>query len=334
MNISDSLVHDATSTLPEPSQRRRLRHQPSVLGVLPLVIALSLTRVAHAQTPSGSPVDKINAEAAKADIAVQPVRRNVSMLSGSGGNIAVLASVGGKLMVDAGIGLSRSKLSRVLAQVGPGAVKYLISTHWHWDHTDGNDWLHQTGATLIAHENTLKRLSTSVRVEDWSHTFPPAPVGARPSIIVTLEQKRRVSAVAIVVLLVTCALAAWSLGRSTDAKPEPPTPMRPSEPAAEAPAPRAVEPQPAAPKPAEPVRVAPVEAEPSASAAPAEPVANAPGVAEPSPAPKAPAAKTKAGSGSRRSRGTRTKPSKAEKSERTQRPANGEEFVNPWPSPR
>jgi glyoxylase-like metal-dependent hydrolase (beta-lactamase superfamily II) len=138
--------------------------------------------------PKASPVDKINAEAGKAQIAVVQLRGHIAVLMGSGGNISVFTSHDGKLMVDGGIAVSQPRLSSAIDHLGAGSVKYLINTHWHWDHTDGNDWLHQAGATIIAHENTLKRLSETVRVEDWSHTFPPAPVGARPTVIVDSEK--------------------------------------------------------------------------------------------------------------------------------------------------
>ncbi len=60
--------------------------------------------------------------------------------------------------------------------------RYLINTHWHWDHTDGNGWVHSLGATIIAQENTLKRLFTTTRVEEWNYTFQPWPVGGRPTV--------------------------------------------------------------------------------------------------------------------------------------------------------
>jgi glyoxylase-like metal-dependent hydrolase (beta-lactamase superfamily II) len=135
-----------------------------------------------------SPVIKINAEAAQADIAVQPLRGNISVLKGSGGNIGVLNGDEGKLMVDAGIAVSQRKLSAALERIGPAPVKYLINTHWHWDHTDGNKWVHESGATIIAHENTLKHLSETVRVDDWNFTFPPLPIAARPTSIVNTER--------------------------------------------------------------------------------------------------------------------------------------------------
>jgi glyoxylase-like metal-dependent hydrolase (beta-lactamase superfamily II) len=113
-----------------------------------------------------SPVIKINAEAAQADITVEPLRGNISVLIGSGGNIAVLNGDEGKLMVDAGIAVSQPKLSATLDGISPAPLQYLINTHWHWDHTDGNKWVHESGATIIAHESTLKHLSETIRVDD------------------------------------------------------------------------------------------------------------------------------------------------------------------------
>jgi len=129
-------------------------------------------------------VTKINAEAATSDITVQPLRGNISAVVGSGGNITVLKSDDGKLMVDTGIVLSRAKLSAALDSIGMVPPKYAINTHWHWDHTSGNEWIHQAGATIIAHENTVKHLSTRIRVDDWRYTFDPAPKGALPTLII------------------------------------------------------------------------------------------------------------------------------------------------------
>ena len=135
-----------------------------------------------------SPVTKINEAAAKSDITVQQLRGNISVLFGSGGNIVVLTGPDGKLLVDAGIAVSRPKIQAALDQISPAPIKYLINTHWHWDHTDGNDWVHSRGATIVAHENTLKHLSVTTRVEDWSYTFQPVPVGGRPTVILNTDK--------------------------------------------------------------------------------------------------------------------------------------------------
>jgi glyoxylase-like metal-dependent hydrolase (beta-lactamase superfamily II) len=137
---------------------------------------------------TASPVTVINGEAEKSDVAVQSLRGNVSVLTGSGGNIAVLAGPDGKLLVDSGIAVSKKKIAAALARIGPTGPKYVINTHWHWDHTDGNAWMHEAGATIIAHENTRKHLSQTSRVEDWNWTFPPAPPGALPTLLVNTQK--------------------------------------------------------------------------------------------------------------------------------------------------
>jgi len=126
-------------------------------------------------------------EASTAKVTVQTLRRNISVLLGAGGNIAVLTGPDGKLLVDAEIVTSRPNVSAALASINVDPVKQLINTHWHFDHTGGNDWLHEAGANILAHENTRKHLSKDTRVEGWKHTFPAAPAGAIPSTVLTDE---------------------------------------------------------------------------------------------------------------------------------------------------
>ncbi len=129
--------------------------------------------------------------AAKAKITVHPVRRNISVLEGSGGNIAVLTGKDGKLLVDAGFAVSRPAITDALRSINADPIKHLINTHWHTDHTDGNTWLHSAGATITAHENTRKRLSVATRVEGWQWTFPAAPAGALPATVFAVEHEIR-----------------------------------------------------------------------------------------------------------------------------------------------
>lgn len=136
----------------------------------------------------GSPVTIIRDAAATAKINVTKLRGNVSMLEGSGGNIAVLTGRDGKLLVDAGITASRPRITEALASLSNDPAKHLINSHWHFDHTDGNEWLHSIGAEITAHENTRKHLSVTTRVEDWKFTFPPAPSGALPTKLFDSEQ--------------------------------------------------------------------------------------------------------------------------------------------------
>jgi glyoxylase-like metal-dependent hydrolase (beta-lactamase superfamily II) len=122
-------------------------------------------------------------ESATAKITVQKLRRNISVLLGAGGNIAVLTGPDGKLIVDAGIVTTRPNVAAAIASINKDPIKQLINTHWHFDHTGGNDWLHQAGASILAHENTRKHLSVDTRVEGWFYTFPAAPSGAIPTTV-------------------------------------------------------------------------------------------------------------------------------------------------------
>ncbi len=155
-----------------------------VIGIC-CALFISLSALAPAQIfaqETVSPVTKINEEAAKADITVESLRGNLSVLMGSGGNITVLTGTNGKLMVDGGIAVSRPKIQAALDRISSAPLKYLINTHWHWDHADSNEWLHEQGATIIAQENTLKRLLATTRVEDWNYTFQPVPAGGLPTV--------------------------------------------------------------------------------------------------------------------------------------------------------
>jgi glyoxylase-like metal-dependent hydrolase (beta-lactamase superfamily II) len=126
-------------------------------------------------------VDLIRDDAAKATITVHKLRGGVSVLEGSGGNVAVLTGPEGKLLVDAGITASKPRMMEALAYLSNDPIRHLINTHWHFDHADGNEWVHGEGATILAHENTRKHLMTMQRVEDWDFNFPALAAGAIPS---------------------------------------------------------------------------------------------------------------------------------------------------------
>jgi len=123
-----------------------------------------------------------------ANITVQTLRGNVSALIGAGGNIAALPGKDGKLIIDSGYLGAHGKIADALSGLSSDPIKHLINTHWHFDHTDGNEWMHSAGAAITAHDNTRKHLSTSTRVEDWNFTFPASPPGAIPNNVFTADK--------------------------------------------------------------------------------------------------------------------------------------------------
>src|SRR5262245_56802224 len=106
----------------------------------------------------GGLVAEMRKKAETAEIAVEKLRGNISVLIGSGGNIGVLSGKDGKLLVDAGMAGSKRQITEALAGISADPIKHLVNTHWHFDHTDGNAWLHDAGATIIAHENVRRQI--------------------------------------------------------------------------------------------------------------------------------------------------------------------------------
>jgi len=134
-------------------------------------------------------VTLIKDSAASSPVTSYKLRGNVSVLEGSGGNIAVLTGSDGKVLVDGGISVSRPQLTKTLSSLGSEPIAHLINTHWHFDHTSGNEWLHAVGAKIIGHENTRKHLSEVQRVEDWDYNFLPLSAGAIPSEVLSANRK-------------------------------------------------------------------------------------------------------------------------------------------------
>lgn len=165
------------------------RHSAFVLTcALPVAAALAAAP-AHAQAAKQvSPVIKINEAAQTTPITSTPLKGPLTMLSGSGGNITVLNSPEGKLLVDAGIAVSRPRIDVALSEIGSAPPKYVINTHYHWDHTDGNPWVHDEGAKIVATAGTAKRLGVATHVTMWDYTFPKMAKGGMPTEIVKADK--------------------------------------------------------------------------------------------------------------------------------------------------
>jgi glyoxylase-like metal-dependent hydrolase (beta-lactamase superfamily II) len=108
-----------------------------------------------------------------------PVAGKVYMLEGSGGNIGVSVGSGGVLIVDDQYAPLSEKIAEALAKLGDRKPKFILNTHWHGDHTGGNEAFGKSG-TIIAHTNVRKRLST--KQELFGRTVGPQPNDALPVI--------------------------------------------------------------------------------------------------------------------------------------------------------
>src|ERR671912_32141 len=113
------------------------------------------------------------------EIKTTKVAGNVYMLEGRGGNIGVTAGPDGLLIVDDQFAPLAEKIRAALRQINPGALKFVLNTHWHGDHTGGNAALAKE-ATLVAHTNVRKRLAAGSNLP--GRVVPAAPKEALPVI--------------------------------------------------------------------------------------------------------------------------------------------------------
>ena len=127
-----------------------------------------------------------------AKLTIEPLRNNVSLISGSGGNVLVVPGMDGKLVVDSGLATSKVQMSRALQSISPDPLRYLVNTHWHFDHTDGNAWMHAAGANIFALDKTLARMQHRQFIPEFEGVYPPSPTGALPT--VTFEHVKTMQA--------------------------------------------------------------------------------------------------------------------------------------------
>ncbi|MFQ5510477.1 MAG: MBL fold metallo-hydrolase [Candidatus Krumholzibacteriia bacterium] len=119
------------------------------------------------------------ANAQEVSIKTTRVAGNVYMLEGSGGNIGVSVGADGILIVDDQFARLAEKIRAALRDISEGKLEFLLNTHWHGDHTGGNEVFGRE-ATIIAHENVRKRMVTGAKRPE--RTIEPSPEGALPVI--------------------------------------------------------------------------------------------------------------------------------------------------------
>jgi glyoxylase-like metal-dependent hydrolase (beta-lactamase superfamily II) len=171
-----------------PSRRRFIK---SAFGTAAALMLADATADAAAQEADLTTAQmRLGGKTAK--LSIQSLRDNVSLISGSGGNVLLLAGADGKLVVDSGLATSRPQMSTALKSISTKPLRFLINTHWHFDHTDGNEWMHATGAKIFAHEKTLARMQHKQVIPEFEGVFPPSPTGALPT--VTFERTQNLEA--------------------------------------------------------------------------------------------------------------------------------------------
>jgi glyoxylase-like metal-dependent hydrolase (beta-lactamase superfamily II) len=111
-----------------------------------------------------------------------PAGRGVYMLRGAGGNIALAVGSDAAFLVDDQYAPLTPKILAAIKAVTDKPVRFLVNTHWHGDHTGGNENMAGAGAIIVAHDNVRTRMSTKQFNALFNRTTPPSPRAALPII--------------------------------------------------------------------------------------------------------------------------------------------------------
>ena len=156
-------------------------------GVLPGSLTSSLLA---AQAPAaGDRKAQMLAAGAAAKLTTTKLTGNIYSVIGSGGNMAVLDGPDGKVLIDSSFSTTAPQLKAALAGISGNPLKLLINTHWHFDHTNGNQAIHQEGAQIMAQTNTRKRMSTPQDMALLGMHFDASPADALPQITFAEEEQ-------------------------------------------------------------------------------------------------------------------------------------------------
>ena len=111
-----------------------------------------------------------------------PVAEGVYMLLGQGGNIGVSAGADGIFLIDDQFAPLTTKIQAAVADLSDQPIRFLVNTHWHFDHTGGNENLGKAGVVIVAHDQVRERMRVDNVVEFLQRQIPASPPAALPVI--------------------------------------------------------------------------------------------------------------------------------------------------------
>lgn len=129
---------------------------------------------------AGSALLAATAQTSEVTITTTDLGDGLYMLEGQGGNIGLSVGADGVFMIDDQFGRIADKIKAAIAEITDQPVDYVLNTHWHGDHTGGNEAFAASGATILAHDNVRKRMKEGMNAN--GRNTPPAPEGALPVI--------------------------------------------------------------------------------------------------------------------------------------------------------
>jgi cyclase len=117
----------------------------------------------------------------KVEVKAEKVAEGVYVLTGSGGNIGLSIGKSGSLVIDDQYAPLSDKILAAIKALTPDPVRFVVNTHWHGDHTGGNENFAKDGITIVAHDNIRTRLAAGTFSGLSNAKVPPVPAEGLPT---------------------------------------------------------------------------------------------------------------------------------------------------------
>ena len=151
------------------------------IAAFALCAPLCLAAAAWAQTPSVAPPPPPLIDWAKIEIKATDLGNQTYMLAGQGGNITVIVGSDAVIMIDGQFAPLSDKIKAAVKAISPLPIKYLVNTHYHGDHTGGNENFAKAGAIVVGHDNIRVRLAAGTSNPVTGNKAAPRPIEALPT---------------------------------------------------------------------------------------------------------------------------------------------------------
>ncbi|MDQ3288283.1 MAG: MBL fold metallo-hydrolase [Pseudomonadota bacterium] len=121
----------------------------------------------------------------KVEVDSSPLRMGTHLVTGAGGNIVASVGKDGTFIIDDQFAPLAERIVAALRELDPSPVRFVINTHWHGDHTGGNEAFGSAGAVIVAHDNVRRRMSIQQFTASKEPRGEPSPEAALPEVTFT-----------------------------------------------------------------------------------------------------------------------------------------------------
>jgi glyoxylase-like metal-dependent hydrolase (beta-lactamase superfamily II) len=146
-------------------------------------IAVAVDQGTEQSFPPGGLVAQSRDAYQNAPLEIEEIRRGIYAFKGGGGTVTALRASNGCAVIDTGYGPRVDEIRKGIASALRQEPRFLIDTHWHFDHTDGNRVFAAHGASVIAHVNCRARMQKDQYVPSLEWRVPASPRDAWPGIV-------------------------------------------------------------------------------------------------------------------------------------------------------